>query len=105
MWSKTAAKGFKATSFGAVKSSPFPKWFAWPAPVLPLMNAPAPASTVTWMVDIVGAIDGEPDAWWRFAADTVAANGGHASVEARLWGSDGALVAVSRQLVAEFSRP
>jgi acyl-CoA thioesterase len=78
---------------------------AWPAPVLPLMNAPAPASTVTWMVDIVGAIDGEPDAWWRFAADTVAANGGHASVEARLWGSDGALVAVSRQLVAEFSRP
>jgi len=78
---------------------------AWPAPVLPLLDAPAPASTVTWMVDIVGPIDGEPDAWWRFASDAVAAAGGHASVEARLWGSDGELVAVSRQLVAEFSRP
>jgi acyl-CoA thioesterase len=58
-----------------------------------------------WLVDTSEPVDGEPDAWWRFAAEAVAATGGHASVEARLWGPAGELVAVSRQLVAEFSRP
>lgn len=77
---------------------------SWPAPVLPLMRGPAPASTVTWMVDLVGPVAAAPDAWWRFHGDTVAAGDGHASVEGRLWGPDGGLVAVSRQMVAEFSR-
>ncbi len=77
---------------------------AWPAPVLPLLREPAPASTVTWMVDLVGTFDAPAEAWWRFAADTVAAGDGLASVEGRLWSADGRLVAVSRQLVAEFSR-
>lgn len=77
---------------------------AWPAPVLSLMRGPAPSSTVTWMVDFVGPVTGPADAWWRFAADTLAAGDGHASVQGQLWSADGALVAVSRQLVAEFSR-
>ena len=72
--------------------------------VLPLLREPAPASTVTWMVDVVGPVGGAPDAWWRFEADTLAAGEGHASVEGRMWGADGRLVAVSRELVAEFSR-
>lgn len=78
---------------------------AWPAPVLPLLRAPAPASTVTWMVDLVASVDAAPDAWWRFEGTTIAAGEGHASVEGRLWGPDGRLVAASRQLVVEFSAP
>lgn len=78
---------------------------AWPAPVLPLLTTVAPASTVTWMVDFVRPVPAAaPDEWWRYEADTVAASGGYASVHARLWAPDGGLVAVSRQLVAEFSR-
>ncbi len=83
---------------------------AWPAPVLPLLGAPAPASTVTWMVDLVAPADAAPadaapDAWWRFEGTTIAAGEGHASVDGRLWGPDGRLVAASRQLVVEFSSP
>lgn len=78
---------------------------AWPAPVLPLARGPAPASTVTWMVDFVGAATAPADEWWRFEADTDAASAGHASVRGRLWSADGTLVAIGRQLVAEFSAP
>lgn len=79
---------------------------AWPAPVLALLGRPAMASTVTWMVDIVGHLPPQgvaPDQWWRFEARGVAAADGYADVEGRLWGPDGRLVAVSRQLVVEFS--
>jgi acyl-CoA thioesterase len=78
---------------------------AWPAPILTLLSSHAPASTVTWMVDFVGTIGGPPDGWWAFYGDTVAAGDGYASIEGRIWGPEGGLVAVSRQLVAEFSRP
>jgi acyl-CoA thioesterase len=78
---------------------------AWPAPVLPLMKGPAPASTATWMIDLVAPIDAPPDAWWRFEGTTSSAGEGHASVDGRLWGPDGRLIALSRQLVVEFSSP
>lgn len=77
---------------------------SWPAPILPLLSGPAPASTVTWMVDLVGPIRGAPDAWWAFYGDTVQAGDGYASIEGRLWGPSGELVAVSRQMVVEFSK-
>lgn len=78
---------------------------AWPAPVLPLLKGPAPASTATWMVDLLAPIDAAADAWWRFEGTTLGAGEGHASVDGRLWGPDGRLVATSRQLVVEFSKP
>ncbi len=79
---------------------------AWPAPVLPLLTAPAPASSVTWMLDVVATIPpGGFDAgrWWRFEAEADAAAGGYADVTGRLWSDEGALVATSRQLMVEFS--
>jgi acyl-CoA thioesterase len=77
---------------------------SWPAPILPLLSGHAPASTVTWMVDFVGPIHGAPGDWWAFYGDAVQAGDGYSSIEGRLWGPSGALVAVSRQCVAEFSR-
>lgn len=80
---------------------------SWPAPVLPLMKAPAPASTVTWTVDLVGQVpaDGWPgDGWFHFEGEALAAADGYATVQGRIWSPDGQLVATSRQLVAEFSR-
>lgn len=77
---------------------------AWPAPVLPLMHAPAPSSTVTWMVDfLVDPASVPAGAWCRFEGRTEAAGDGYASVEGRLWAQDGRLLAVSRQTVVEFS--
>jgi acyl-CoA thioesterase len=79
---------------------------AWPPALLALFQRPAPASTVTWMVDFLGplpASGSESDAFYRYEADTVAAGDGYGSCEARLWAPDGALIAASRQFVVEFS--
>lgn len=76
---------------------------AWPAPVLPLFKAPAPSSTVTWTLDLVGPLVGDPGAWHYFRSATVVAGEGLVVADAWLWGPGG-LVAVARQRVAEFSR-
>jgi acyl-CoA thioesterase len=79
---------------------------AWPPAVLAKLNKVAPASTATWMVDFVGDLPPrgtESDAYYRYDAEGLAAEGGYASCEARLWGPDGTLVALSRQMVVEFS--
>ena len=79
---------------------------AWPPTLLPMLKAPAPTSTVTWMVDLIApeALGAHPwDAFYRFEATTVAASHGYGSTEGRLWAPDGTLLAASRQLVVEFS--
>ncbi len=79
---------------------------AWPAPVLSLLSRPAPASTVSWMIDVVADIPpgGWPSGtWFHFEADTVAAADGYATITGRIHDADGTLLAVSRQLVVEFS--
>jgi acyl-CoA hydrolase len=76
---------------------------AWPLPVLSLLRAPAAASTVTWMVDLVGPIAPDPAGWWRYASSTEQAGDGYVDMRARLWGPDGVLVATSSQLGAEFA--
>jgi acyl-CoA thioesterase len=79
---------------------------AWPPPVLAKLKKFAPASTVTWMVDVVGELPArgtQSDAFYRYEAECSAADGGYASCEARIWGPDERLVAISRQMVAEFS--
>lgn len=79
---------------------------AWPPALLPLLERPAPASTVTWMVDILGPLPAsgtESNAFYRYEADTVAAADGYGSCEARLWHPSGQLIVASRQFVVEFS--
>lgn len=80
---------------------------AWPAPILALLRRPAPASTVTWQVNLPVAdtplTDVAADAWFRFRCEVDAAAGGHADIHGRLWDDAGRLIATSTQLVAEFS--
>ena len=79
---------------------------AWPAPLLVVSQGVAPASTVTWMVNFVApppAGGWDPAGWWRFASHTAASAEGYATVTGHIWAPDGALVAASHQLVAEFS--
>jgi len=82
---------------------------SWPAPVLAMAEGPTPASTVTWMVDIVGplpdSVDDDPGQYWWFESDATAAADGYADVHGRIFDPSGRLVATSRQLVVEFSRP
>jgi acyl-CoA hydrolase len=79
---------------------------SFPAPILPMMPAPAPSSTVTWMLSFTGAPAELPaDMFWQLDATTLSAGEGYAHVEARLWDASGTLRMFSRQLVAEFSKP
>jgi acyl-CoA hydrolase len=79
---------------------------AWPAPVLPLVNRPVPASTVTWHAQVVAEAPAEgwaPTGWWRYEAASAVAGGGYAGCDASIWAPDGTLFATGRQLVVEFS--
>jgi acyl-CoA thioesterase len=79
---------------------------AWPPAFMPTLQRPAVASTVTWMVDFteeLPALGAESGAYYRYEAELLAGGAGYASCDARLWSDTGQLVAISRQLVAEFS--
>jgi acyl-CoA thioesterase len=76
---------------------------AWPAPVLPLLREPAPASSVTWPVGLFEVdATARADDWWFFHGQTAGAADGHAHSTGMLWTPSGAAAAVSQQLVAVF---
>lgn len=76
---------------------------AIPPPALSLLDKPTPASTLSWSLEFVRhlpAVDSQ--AWWRMDASIVAARDGYSSQDAYLFGPDGELVALARQVVAVF---
>jgi acyl-CoA thioesterase len=76
---------------------------AWPPPILPLLSAPAPASSVTWSVELLETPPDEPaDGWWYLRAETDSAGAGYANTRATLWTPSGALAALSRQVVVVY---
>jgi acyl-CoA thioesterase len=77
---------------------------AWPAPVLPMLKGPAPASTVRWATHIVGDVDAAMAGWCWFTSRAISAGGGYASTLNHLYSEDGALIAWTEQLVAIFDR-
>lgn len=70
---------------------------AWPAPVLPHLDAPAPASTLSWSVELVDPpAEVSPDDWWLYRAEVDHAAAGYAQTRAALWSARGDLVALRR---------
>ena len=78
---------------------------AWPPTVLQMFSTPAPASTMSWNLELVhphGKL--APRSWLAYEAGTVQANGGYAHSEAQVHNEAGELIAISRQLVAAFDK-
>lgn len=80
---------------------------AWPAPVLGLLTAPAPASTVRWSVQLldpeaVAALDGQQ--LFHYRSDAVAAADGAVTFTARLADASGRVLAISEQLAVVFDQ-
>ena len=75
---------------------------AWPPAVSPLLARPAPGSSVTWTIELVGTGERAADAFWQYDVHTHAAGGGYAVTTARIWDDAGTLHAVSHQTVAIF---
>jgi acyl-CoA hydrolase len=79
---------------------------AWPSPTLQLMSTPAPASSMTWALDLApddANAAADPTAWWYFESRANAAAHGHARIESILWSPDGTAAAFSTQSVVMFS--
>lgn len=78
---------------------------AWPPAVLQMLPGFAPASSLTWTVELVselgpGAVD--PAGRFAYEVTTDAARDGYAHTHAMLWNPDGTLVAISRQTITVF---
>lgn len=76
---------------------------AWPPAVLQMLSAPAPASSLSWTLELVDElVDVAPDTHWAYEVHSDVARDGYAHTQARLWRPDGTLTAISRQTVTVF---
>jgi acyl-coenzyme A thioesterase PaaI-like protein len=67
------------------------------------LKAPAPGSTLTWMVEtLADRFDGLPLEHWRVDATMVAARDGYTSQSLMVWGPDGEPLATSHQSMVVF---
>ncbi|WP_444937655.1 acyl-CoA thioesterase [Microbulbifer sp. JMSA002] len=77
---------------------------AWPPATLPMLKVPAPASSLTWTLELMEPLPQRSASdWWQYLAEVEQAEDGYAVIQARLWDNAGRLVALSRQMVTIFA--
>lgn len=77
---------------------------AWPPAVLPMLEHPSPASTISWSAHFFQPPAHNLDDWWYYTAEPIRFKDGYATTQARLHAPDGSLAAWSEQLVAVFEK-
>lgn len=76
---------------------------AWPPAVLPMLKKPAPASTLSWSLDILHPRpEIRPGEWLMYLATVDQSEAGYGHTQAQIWNQAGELVALSRQTVTVF---
>ncbi|RUO36851.1 thioesterase family protein [Aliidiomarina shirensis] len=77
---------------------------AWPPAVLPHLDAPAPASSLTWTIEFPEPLPTtkRTSDWWQYVAYIDYAADGYGHTHSHIWDNDGKLVAISRQTVTVF---
>lgn len=76
---------------------------AWPPTILQMVRGPAPASTMSWNIELIHPFAPvAPGEWLAYQAETIHAKDGYGHTEAKIWSQSGDLLAISRQLVAIF---
>jgi acyl-CoA thioesterase len=74
-----------------------------PTPALSMYQAPAPGSSLVWMLELFEHdLEFSPEDWWRIDSDIDAATGGYVNQTGLLHDPNGRPVALSRQLFAVF---
>lgn len=77
---------------------------SFPPPLLTMLKVPAPASTVGWRINFTHATSKNTvQDFCRLETDTPSAGAGYATIDAKLWDGEGKLLALSRQLIVEYS--
>ena len=78
---------------------------AWPPAPLQMLSGFAPASSLTWTLELVAEVNAgtvAPEGRFAYEVATDAARDGYAHTHAMLWRPDGELVAISRQSITVF---
>lgn len=75
---------------------------AWPAPVLPALPRPAPASSVSWTTHVLDLPASMDEGWWYYEAESQHTSAGYSVMRARLWAPDGRMALWSDQLQVIF---
>ena len=77
---------------------------AWPPAVLQMLSELAPASSLTWTLELPHPLSQCSAAdWWQYQAEIEQAADGYAVIQARVWDAHGRPVALSRQTVTVFA--
>ena len=77
---------------------------AWPPAILPMLDQPAPASSLSWTIEFIQPLPSvAPDEWFLYEAVADQAANGYGHTAARLWTKAGELLALSRQTVTVFA--
>ena len=74
-----------------------------PPAAFKLLGGPAPVSSMTWLLNVLGPQPQTQDGWWLLRANTDYASAGSSSQLMGVWNSDGEAVAEQMQSVALFA--
>lgn len=74
-----------------------------PPAALKLLGGPAPVSSMTWQLNLLGPAPATRDGWWLLRATSDYAKDGSSSQQMAIWNADGAPVADQMQSVAIFA--
>ena len=74
-----------------------------PPAALKLVGGPAPVSSMTWQLNLLGPTPCTTDGWWLLRADTGYAQAGSSSQTMAIWNADGLPIADQMQSVAIFA--
>jgi len=74
-----------------------------PSPAVGQLTRPAPASSVSWEIELVPpATPPDPTGWWRADTEAIAAGDGYVNQRTTLWAPDGTLAALGYQVAAVY---
>ncbi len=73
-----------------------------PPAALKLIGGPAPVSSMTWIVNVLGPTPRTTDGWWLLRANADYASAGSSSQQMGIWNADGQPIAEQMQSVAIF---
>ena len=74
-----------------------------PPAALKLAGGPAPVSSMTWQLNVLGPQPQTSDGWWLLRASADYAKGGSSSQQMAIWNADGQPIAEQMQSVAIFA--
>jgi acyl-CoA thioesterase len=74
-----------------------------PPAALKLIGGPAPCSSMTWQLNILGPSPTTTDGWWLLRTNADYAKAGSSSQEMMIWNADGQPIAEQMQSVAIFA--